>query len=204
MQRDFTFELEQSFFLDNKESTQKNSARNPSAATKNATMEPPVTKVSSPYAPSILDDHKLAEIKNQIREELKSELKNHFLQIHTDLTSELNERLFSSIHFMNKELKGQNQKLVDMSQEIERLASLQEGALTRSQEKFTQLKDKITDYDSRNIKVEEMIDRHTQVLRAMESRMVHLQKLLAEKEAVLLNQKALLKEIRLQLNLMKG
>jgi hypothetical protein len=72
-----------------------------------------------------------------------------------------------------------------------------------SGQKISQLNQKLTERKSLEMKVQEMVDRHNNVIKSFEVRMGQLQKLLAEKDAMLVSAQATLNDAKMEITRLK-
>ncbi len=80
-------------------------------------------------------------------------------------------------------LKVSQQKFERMQQNLARLEQGHNGFVQEVQNKVGQLSQRFQERKNFEMKVQEMVDRHNNVLKSFEVRMNHMQKLMAEKEA---------------------
>src|SRR5690349_20010385 len=84
---------------------------------------------------------------------------------------------------VNELIKTSNNKFERQSALLSRLEQSHNGLATEAGQKITMLSQRVNERRSLDAKVQEMVDRHNNVIKSFEVRMNHLQKLLAEKEA---------------------
>lgn len=84
---------------------------------------------------------------------------------------------------VNEQLKNTTMRMERFQQQMTRLEQNHNGLAQESGQKIAQLNLRMQEKKALELKVQEMLDRHNNVVRSFEVRMTHLQKLLSEKEA---------------------
>lgn len=120
-------------------------------------------------------------------------LQNHFL----------NEQIKKVVDGLNEWIKHSNVRFERLHQGLARMEQTHNALVEDASQKFTNLNQKIGDRRTLDAKIQEMVDRHNNVLRSYEVRMNHLQKLLVEKEAQALAAHAALNETKMDIARLK-
>lgn len=104
---------------------------------------------------------------------------------------------------VNELIKTSNAKFERQQALLSRLEHSHNGLATEAGQKITQLSQRVNERKSLDLKVQEMVDRHNNVIKSFEVRMNHLQKLLAEKEAQMISSQAALNEAKMEISRLK-
>lgn len=104
---------------------------------------------------------------------------------------------------VNELIKSSNAKFERQQALLTRLEQSHNGLATEAGQKITQLSQRVNERKSLDLKVQEMVDRHNNVIKSFEVRMNHLQKLLAEKEAQMISCQAALNEAKMEIARLK-
>lgn len=104
---------------------------------------------------------------------------------------------------VNEQLKNSAMKMERFQQQLTRLEQSHNGLAQESGQKMAQLNLRLQEKKALDLKVQEMLDRHNNVVRSFEVRMNHLQKLLAEKEAQAAAAQQTLQETKMELMRLK-
>ncbi|MEK2646671.1 hypothetical protein [Bdellovibrio sp. BCCA] len=115
----------------------------------------------------------------------------------------LADQLNKVVGTVNELIKTSNIKFEKQSQLLSRLEQSHNGLATEAGQKITQLAQRVNERKSLDLKVQEMVDRHNNVIKSFEVRMNHLQKLLAEKEAQMISAQAALNEAKMEIARLK-
>ncbi|WP_413568691.1 hypothetical protein ACLWBD_14435 [Bdellovibrio sp. HCB117] len=115
----------------------------------------------------------------------------------------LADQLNKVVATVNELIKSSNIKFEKQSQLLGRLEQSHNGLATEAGQKITQLAQRVNERKSLDLKVQEMVDRHNNVIKSFEVRMNHLQKLLAEKEAQMISSQAALNEAKMEIARLK-
>ncbi|WP_415063265.1 hypothetical protein [Bdellovibrio sp.] len=115
----------------------------------------------------------------------------------------LADQLNKVVGTVNELIKTSNVKFEKQSHLLSRLEQSHNGLATEAGQKITQLAQKVNERKSLDLKVQEMVDRHNNVIKSFEVRMNHLQKLLAEKEAQMISAQAALNEAKMEIARLK-
>ena len=100
-------------------------------------------------------------------------------------------------------VKNSNMKFERLAQQMARLEQTHNAFAMESGQKISQLNQKLTERKSLELKVQEMVDRHNNVIKSFEVRMGQLQKLLAEKDAMLVSAQATLNDAKMEITRLK-
>jgi chromosome segregation ATPase len=104
---------------------------------------------------------------------------------------------------VNELIKSSNIKFDRNQQLLTRLEQSHNGLATEAGQKITQLSQRVNERKSLDLKVQEMVDRHNNIIKSFEVRMNHLQKLLAEKEAQMISCQTALNEAKMEISRLK-
>ncbi|WP_374075313.1 hypothetical protein [Bdellovibrio bacteriovorus] len=115
----------------------------------------------------------------------------------------LADQLNKVVGTVNELIKTSNIKFEKQSHLLSRLEQSHNGLATEAGQKITQLAQRVNERKSLDLKVQEMVDRHNNVIKSFEVRMNHLQKLLAEKEAQMISAQAALNEAKMEIARLK-
>lgn len=138
----------------------------------------------NPVDSSVLNqDRQILELKNQ----------NKYLA----------DQLNKVVSTLNEFMKNSNLKSERLTQGLNRLEQSHNGLAAEAGQKIGQLSQKIQERRAFEQKVQEMVDRHNNVVRSFEVRMNHLQKLLADKEAQFLAAQSALNESKMEIARLK-
>lgn len=115
----------------------------------------------------------------------------------------LADQLNKVVTTVNELIKTSNMKFDKQSSLLTRLEQSHNGLANEAGQKITQLAQRVNERKSLDLKVQEMVDRHNNVIKSFEVRMNHLQKLLAEKEAQMISAQAALNEAKMEIARLK-
>ena len=104
---------------------------------------------------------------------------------------------------VNELIKSTNVKFERQQALLSRLEQSHNGLATEAGQKITQLSQRVNERKSLDLKVQEMVDRHNNIIKSFEVRMNHLQKLLAEKEAQMISCQTALNEAKMEIARLK-
>ncbi|MCX7977382.1 MAG: hypothetical protein N2578_00090 [Bdellovibrionaceae bacterium] len=99
--------------------------------------------------------------------------------------------------------KSLSLKIDRLAQQILRLESSHNGLAQETANRLNALQSRLHERRSIDAKVQELVDRHTNILKTYEVRMNHLQKLLAEKEEQFVQAQAALNEAKMEIARLK-
>lgn len=100
-------------------------------------------------------------------------------------------------------IKNTNLKVEKLSSQIQRLEQNHNGLAHEANQKITQLIHKVSERRIVDSKIEEMVDRHNNLLKTYEVRLNHLQRLISEKETQQLQTQATLNEAKMEIARLK-
>jgi DNA repair exonuclease SbcCD ATPase subunit len=120
-------------------------------------------------------------------------------QLLATLGEELRKVAAQSQEFM----KTSHLKLERLQQQVMRLEQSHNGMAQEAGQKFHMLSQRMGERKALDQKIQDMVDRHTQVIKSFEVRMSHLQRLLTEKEAQFMNAQTALNEMKMELSRLK-
>ncbi|HRO67039.1 MAG TPA: hypothetical protein PL182_05705 [Pseudobdellovibrionaceae bacterium] len=100
-------------------------------------------------------------------------------------------------------MKASHLKMERLQQQVMRLEQNHNGLVQESGHKLTQMGLRLSERKSLDQKIQEMVDRHTNVIKSFEVRMNHLQKLLSEKDAQVVGAQAALNEAKMEIARLK-
>lgn len=103
----------------------------------------------------------------------------------------------------NDLVKGTQLKFDRVQQVMVKLESNDQYIVTESAQKFSRINDRLAERKLIDAKIQEMVDRHNSVLKSFEMRMNQMQKLVAEKEALLASMQSALNEARMEIARLK-
>jgi hypothetical protein len=115
----------------------------------------------------------------------------------------LTDQINKIVGTVNELIKSSNSKFDRQQALLTRLEQSHNGLALEAGQKISQLSQKVNERKSLDLKVQEMVDRHNNVIKSFEVRMNHLQKLLAEKEAQMLASQAALNETKMEIARLK-
>ncbi len=104
---------------------------------------------------------------------------------------------------LNELIKNTNLKFERTHQSVARLEQSHNGLAYETGQKVTQLSQKIAERKAMDAKIQEMVDRHNNIVKSFEVRMNHLQKLLADKEAQMSLTQSALNETKMEIARLK-
>lgn len=103
------------------------------------------------------------------------ELKSQMMSVNDQL-SKLNQAL-------NETNKNGSARMERFQQGLNRLETSHNGLATEAGQRIQQINNKLAERKALDLKIQEMVDRHNNVIKSFEVRLNHMQKLLTEKEA---------------------
>jgi hypothetical protein len=115
----------------------------------------------------------------------------------------LAEQLNKVIATVNELIKTTNIRFDKQTQITNRLEQNHNGLATEAGQKITQLIQRTQERKTLDLKVQEMVDRHNNVLKSFEVRMNHMQKLLAEKDNLLAASQTALNDAKMEIARLK-
>lgn len=115
----------------------------------------------------------------------------------------LADQLNKIVGTVNELIKSSNTRFEKQHQLLQRLEQSHNGLALEAGQKLSHISQKVNERKSLDMKVQEMVDRHNNVVKSFEVRMNHLQKLLAEKEAQMVSSQAALNEAKMEIARLK-
>lgn len=116
-------------------------------------------------------------------------------------------KLSDKFNLMNlqvaESVKSNQTKYERMAQAISRLEHSHNGLVQEAGSKIAQLSSKMSERKAMDMKMQELIDRHNNILRSFEVRLSQMQKMLAEKDAQLVSAIAALNETKMEISRLK-
>ena len=129
-------------------------------------------------------------------------LDRQVLDLRQDLAqlSEELKKIFSQFQEFSKASHLRSER---MQQQLQRLEQSHNGMIQETGHKLNHMGLRLNERKSIDHKIQEMVDRHTNVIKSFEVRMNHLQKLLADKDAQVLSAQAALNEAKMEISRLK-
>lgn len=115
----------------------------------------------------------------------------------------LADQLNKVVGTVNELIKNTNVKFERQQQLMARLEQSHNGLALEAGQKISQLNAKVGERKSVDMKIQEMVDRHNNVVKSFEVRMNHLQKLLAEKEGQMVAAQTALNDAKMEIARLK-
>jgi len=115
----------------------------------------------------------------------------------------MNEQLNKLTQALNETNKTTNGKFDRVQQSQTRLETAHNGLATEAGQKIQQINTKLAERKTLDMKIQEMVDRHNNVIKSFEVRLNHMQRLLAEKENQLVASQAALNEAKMEIARLK-
>ena len=94
----------------------------------------------------------------------------------------LNDQISKAVQTLGEFSKNTNARLDRFQQALTRLETNHNGLAVEAGQKVQQINTKLAERKALDQKIQEMVDRHNNVVKSLEVRLNHLQKLLTEKE----------------------
>jgi len=116
---------------------------------------------------------------------------------------QLSEQLAHVVTQVNEFIRMSQTKFEKLQQMIQRQEQMQNETTMETAQKLGMMHARLTENKSLEGKVQTMVDRHQQVLRSYEVRMSQLQKLIAEREADLVEAQAFMNETKMEISRLK-
>ncbi|MNJ99822.1 hypothetical protein D3C87_176030 [compost metagenome] len=115
----------------------------------------------------------------------------------------LADQLNKVVGTVNELIKNTNVKFERQQQLMARLEQSHNGLALEAGQKISQISNKVGERKNIDLKIQEMVDRHNNVIKSFEVRMNHLQKLLAEKEAQMVSCQTALNDAKMEIARLK-
>jgi chromosome segregation ATPase len=116
---------------------------------------------------------------------------------------QLSEQLAHVVSQVNEFIRMSQTKFEKLQQMIQRQEQNQNETTMETAQKLGMMHARLTENKGLEGKVQTMVDRHQQVLRSYEVRMSQLQKLIAEREADLVEAQAFMNETKMEISRLK-
>lgn len=100
-------------------------------------------------------------------------------------------------------MKTSHLRIEKFQQQMSRLEQSHNGLVQETGQRMTQIGQRFAERKSMDAKVQELVDRHSNVIKSFEVRMHHLQKLLTEREAQILSAQTALNEAKMEIARLK-
>ena len=136
---------------------------------------------------------------------LPNEVKNLESQIHQlrGLLVQIEKRVEKMQTAIDESLKLTHSRMERLTQSFNRLESSHNQIQQDVQSRFSQLAGKVNERRLTETKMQDMLDRHNELVRNFENRLLHSQRVSTEQEHQLLNTHAALEEARQEINRLK-
>lgn len=116
---------------------------------------------------------------------------------------QLGESLTSVVNQVNDFIKGSQGKFERLNQSVLRLEQNDQAMNLETAQKLSQINNKLGERKIMDLKIQEMVDRHNSVLRSFEVRFNQMQKLMADKETLLVSAQSALNEAKMEISRLK-
>ena len=113
------------------------------------------------------------------------------------------EQMNKVISMVNELAKSTNLKFDKQGATMNRLEQSHNGLAVEVGQRVTHLSQRMSERKSFEMKVQEMVDRHNNVIKSFEVRMNQLQRLLVEKEAQMVSAQSALNEAKMEISRLK-
>jgi chromosome segregation ATPase len=123
------------------------------------------------------------------------EIKNQLLSMNDQL-----KQLTQTMTEANKNNSGKSDRF---QQNLSRLETSHNGLAVETGQKLQQINTKLAERKALDMKIQEMVDRHNNVIKSFEVRLNHMQKLLAEKELMAASAQTALNEAKMEIARLK-
>lgn len=100
-------------------------------------------------------------------------------------------------------IKVSHLKIERLTQQMQRLEQSHNGMVQETGHKMSQMGQRLSERKALDSKIQEMVDRHTNVIKSFEVRMNHLQRLLSEKENQAISAQTALNEAKMEISRLK-
>lgn len=143
-------------------------------------------------------DNSISQKPNSHHLALESKISETRAQLH-----QLGESLTSVVNQVNDFIKGSQGKFERLNQSVQRLEQNDQAINLEAAQKISQINNKLGERKIMDLKIQEMVDRHNSVLRSFEVRFNQMQKLMADKEALLVSAQSALNEAKMEISRLK-
>lgn len=116
---------------------------------------------------------------------------------------QLAESLATAVNQVNEFIKSSQMKFERLQQAVVKLEQNDQALNLESAQRISQISNRMGERKVMDMKIQEMIDRHNSVLRSYEVRFNQLQKLMADKEAMLVSAQGSLNEAKMEIARLK-
>lgn len=117
--------------------------------------------------------------------------------------NQMNEQFKKLTQQMLEHSKSSNLKLERLQQSLGRLEQSHNGLALEAGQKISSMNQKFQERKALDAKIQEMVDRHNNVVKSFEVRMNQLQKLLVDKEAQVVAAQAAINETKMEIARLK-
>ncbi|MBC7370258.1 MAG: hypothetical protein H7326_01760 [Bdellovibrionaceae bacterium] len=115
----------------------------------------------------------------------------------------MNDQLSKLTAALNEANKTSNGKFERVQQTQTRLETSHNGLAMEAGQKIQQINAKLAERKALDAKIQEMVDRHNNVIKSFEVRLNHMQRLLADKENQMAASQAALNEAKMEISRLK-
>ncbi len=143
-------------------------------------------------------DNSISQKPNSHHVALENKISETRSQLH-----QLGESLTSVVNQVNDFIKGSQGKFERLNQSVQRLEQNDQAMNLEAAQKISQINNKLGERKIMDLKIQEMVDRHNSVLRSFEVRFNQMQKLMADKEALLVSAQSALNEAKMEISRLK-
>lgn len=116
---------------------------------------------------------------------------------------QVSENLNKIVGQINEFIRNSQNKFDRLAQSIQKLEQNDQVLNMEAAQKISQLHSRLGERKTTDLKIQEMIDRHNNVLRSFEVRLSHMQKILNEKDAQVISAQAALNEAKMEIARLK-
>lgn len=134
---------------------------------------------------------------------------NHITQLEQKVGESRHQVALISEHFnkmvtqINEFVKSTQMKIERLQQSVVRLEQNDQAMNLEASQKISQISQRLGERKTLDLKIQEMVDRHNGVLRSFEVRLGQMQKMMNEKEAMLVAAQTALNEAKMELSRLK-
>jgi peptidoglycan hydrolase CwlO-like protein len=136
------------------------------------------------------NDHSIVNIENKV-----NELRDQVIGVQSQIQGFIGQ--------INEFAKVTQMKIDRLNQSVAKIEQSHNNLIADSGQKLSLLSNKIGERRSLDLKVQEMMDRHSNILRSFEVRMNQMQKVLSDKESQLVTAMAALNEAKMEIARLK-
>lgn len=117
--------------------------------------------------------------------------------------TQMNQQLEKINQTLNDSMRQQALKTEKFQQNIHRLEQSHNGLASEVGQKLSSVAQKMGERRSLDLKIQEMVDRHNNIIKSFEVRMNHLQKILQEREAQIVATQTALNDAKMEIQRLK-